>query len=168
MHKEFPEHCYEFPNKYRRILNLFEKFLKVYKEEREWSKETAEKEWPRQERLFKRIGEKTAELAALADDTTDDPEDQMVDAANAIVKLGLRDLGYVNLAIDGGWRNFQRGGPPASGSPGPSGWDFKNLTKYYHRYASLRFAACRGRREHVCCPLRSRGTAAWLAATAWG
>jgi|EP01046_Picozoa_sp_COSAG06_P034378 hypothetical protein len=95
-------------------------------------------------------------------------QEKMVTVAEAIIDLGLRDLGYVNLAIDGGWESFMKGGPPPKGSLGPHGWDFKNLTTYYHRYASLRFAACRGRREHACCPLRSRGTAAWLAATAWG
>ena len=51
---------------------------------------------------------------------------------DAVVKTGLRDLGYVNLAIDGGWESFQKGGPPAKGSVGPRGWNFKNLTSYYH------------------------------------
>ena len=60
-------------------------------------------------------------------------QENMVAAAHAVITLGLRDLGYVNLAVDGGWRNFQRGGPPASGSAGPAGWDFRNLSRFYHQ-----------------------------------
>ena len=38
---------------------------------------------------------------------------------------GLRDLGYVNLAIDGGWTRFNRGGLNSSGYPvQPAGWAF--------------------------------------------
>ena len=57
---------------------------------------------------------------------------KMVSVAEAIVATGLRDLGYVNLAVDGGWESFQHGGPPARGSVGPRGWNFTNLTAYYH------------------------------------
>ena len=79
----------------------------------------------------------------------------MVTIAEAIVATGLRDLGYVNLcacpprpygaaadpltpdggcrAIDGGWESFNRGGLNASGYPTqPGGWDFRNLTSFYH------------------------------------
>ena len=59
-------------------------------------------------------------------------QEEMVTIAAAMLKTGLKDLGYINLAIDGGWVSFQHGGPPASGSKGPAGWDFKNLTDYYH------------------------------------
>ena len=112
--------------------------------------------------------------------------DKMVTVADAIIKTGLRDLGYTNLvsalvhtttlimlccnglrlrlrvwrrvrvhvpahnaqhrvdtppfpspvcnvqAVDGGWRSFLKGGPPPKGSRGPVGWDFVNLTSYYH------------------------------------
>ena len=59
-------------------------------------------------------------------------QEKMVTIAEAIISTGLRDLGYVNLAIDGGWRSFQKGGPPPSGSAGPGGWNFTNLTAFYH------------------------------------
>ena len=59
-------------------------------------------------------------------------QDKMNTVAEAIVSLGLRELGYVNLAIDGGWESFQHGAPPAKGSVGPHGWNFTNLTRYYH------------------------------------
>eukprot|EP01043_Picozoa_sp_COSAG02_P014604 COSAG02_NODE_605_length_19635_cov_7.106982_6_plen_181_part_00 len=57
---------------------------------------------------------------------------KMTTIADAIIKTGLRDLGYVNLAVDGGWTSFQHGGAPAKGSVGPHGWNFKNLSDYYH------------------------------------
>jgi alpha-galactosidase len=59
-------------------------------------------------------------------------QEKMETVAEAIVALGLRDLGYVNLAVDGGWESFQHGGPPPKGSVGPHGWNFTNLTAYYH------------------------------------
>lgn len=59
-------------------------------------------------------------------------QEKMTTIADAIVSTGLRDLGYINLAIDGGWEDFHRGGPPASGSKGPHGWDFRNLSDHYH------------------------------------
>ena len=31
-----------------------------------------------------------------------------------------------------GWESFQHGGPPPRGSVGPHGWNFTNLTAYYH------------------------------------
>ena len=36
-------------------------------------------------------------------------------------------------AIDGGWESFNRGGLNATGYPTqPGGWDFRNLTSFYH------------------------------------
>lgn len=61
-------------------------------------------------------------------------QDKMETVAQAIVTTGLRDLGYVNLAVDGGWRNFQKGGPPVPGTGyvGPAGWNFTQLAATYH------------------------------------
>jgi hypothetical protein len=59
-------------------------------------------------------------------------QERMTTIAQAMVSTGLRDLGYTNLAIDGGWESFMHGGPPASGSKGPNGWDFRNLSEYFH------------------------------------
>jgi hypothetical protein len=56
----------------------------------------------------------------------------MVTIAEAIVSTGLRDLDYTFLAVDGGWMSFMKGGPPKPGSVGPNGWNFTNLTSFYH------------------------------------
>merc|ERR1712070_253444 len=57
----------------------------------------------------------------------------MLSTAQAIIHTGLRDLGYTFLSVDGGWDRFDRGGLNASGYPEqPGGWDFRNLTDYYH------------------------------------
>ena len=61
-------------------------------------------------------------------------QDKMEAVAQAIVSTGLRELGYVNLAVDGGWRSFQKGGPPVPGTGyvGPAGWNFTQLAATYH------------------------------------
>lgn len=79
----------------------------------------------------------------------------MTTIADAIIKTGLRDLGYINLALDGGWTSFQHGGPPAKGSVGPRGWDFKTLSSYYHANG-LKLGMCALLRQYMYPAQRAR------------
>ena len=53
---------------------------------------------------------------------------RMQGVADALVATGLRDLGYTNVALDGGWFDFAGGGLNSSGFPiMPADWDIKAL-----------------------------------------
>ena len=57
----------------------------------------------------------------------------MQGVADALVASGLRDLGYVNVALDGGWIDFAGGGLNSSGFPVmPADWDIKSLAASFH------------------------------------
>ena len=59
--------------------------------------------------------------------------ERMLSVADAVVATGLRDLGYTDLALDGGWDNFAGGGLNASGFPlQPAGWDMRALSSNFH------------------------------------
>ena len=51
------------------------------------------------------------------------------DTAARLQSLGLRDLGYVHVDVDGAWYPFVKDGPPPEPRPAggwkPGGWDMK-------------------------------------------
>ena len=49
---------------------------------------------------------------------------------DAIVRLGLHELGYVHVDLDGGWYNFN-GKLNASGFP-HTGWDMRGVADHLH------------------------------------
>ena len=58
---------------------------------------------------------------------------RMQGVADALVATGLRDLGYTNVALDGGWFDFAGGGLNSSGFPiMPADWDIKALAASFH------------------------------------